>query len=100
MRKSIIVGLILMFALGCAAIKRPKSYYWVEAFQNGKQIGIWKTAPGSKVVKDFDIYRFKAEDGSIVELQGPSIVVVVHEVKPEQQPAEAQPAPPAAEPAK
>jgi len=104
-KRLLIAGFACVLLLGCALMqKRPKSYYWVEAFQNGKQIGIWKTAPGAHIVEDFGSYKFTAEDGAQVVLTGGNLVVVVHEVKPEgtapEPTAPAAPPAPAAKPEK
>jgi len=71
-----------IFVAGCGAYRgKPKTSYWVEAYQNGRQIGIWKTAPGSIPYDDFGTIRFTAENGENVILQGQGLTIRSQEVK-------------------
>ena len=81
-RVLLLCGLAAIVLAGCSAYRgRPKTAYWVEAFQDGRQIGIWKTAPGSIPYDDFGTIKFEAENGEQVILQGAGLTVKSQEVK-------------------
>ncbi|NOZ21823.1 MAG: hypothetical protein GXP25_12145 [Planctomycetes bacterium] len=70
------------FLAGCGAYRgKPKTAYWVEAYQDGQQIGIWKTAPGSVPYDDFGTIKFVAENGEQVVLQGKGLTIKAQEAK-------------------
>jgi len=81
-RMLILCGAVALFLSGCGAYRgRPKTAYWVEAYQEGKQIGIWKTAPGSVPYDDFGTIKFIAENGEQVVLQGVGLTIKAQEAK-------------------
>lgn len=83
MGRTLLLGCVVaIFLAGCGAYRgKPQTAYWVEAYQQGQQIGIWKTAPGSVPYDDFGTIKFIAENGEQVVLQGTGLTVKAQEVK-------------------